>query len=495
MANHMRKASRTVSLLLLACLLPGLASCSESAAENGGETEPAADQTPTVGAEVTPAEAEETEPDIYADLPTGSYGGADFGLLQYEETSAATCTICVEELNGEAVNDAIFQRTVNVNERLDVNIAFEKTSLANVNTSMSSNITAGDDTVQAFWQHSTNSVTNFLVKGYLLDQNTIPGLDFSNPWWNDNAMDSLRLNTKTFLSFGDINYYLFDFQSIIIANTPRIVDYNMADPYTLVREGEWTIDAFLGMVKESARDLNGDGILGGASDLIGFTGFPTATELGFTHAADVELFSRDGDGNIVYDGVSEKYFDVVSRYSAVLGDKTLAEHGGDFLGRFQNGLTMFTSCSVGGLSTMREVEFDYAVLPFPKYDAEQDGYISFITNQIQPMLIPITVADTERAGVVLENIAAESYKLVRERYFEELVNYKYVRDQDAIDILRMLYGGNGRFEIGHIYNWGGVEGTICAGLDGAGETFVSSMQKIEKILLKSMEKTMEKISD
>ena len=494
MANHMRKANRTAAILL-ACLLFVLASCSEKAAEDGGETE--VSQTPAAVSETpeaVPAEEEE-EPDLYADLPSGSYGGADFGLLQYEETSAATCTVCVEELTGEAVNDAIFQRTVNVSERLDVNFAYEKNSLADVNRIMSANITAGDDSVQAFWQHSTNCVTNFLVKGYLLDQNTIPAFNFENPWWNGNAMDSLRLNAKTFFSFGDINYYLFDFQSIIIANTPRITDYNMADPYTLVREGEWTIDAFLGMVKESARDLNGDGALGGSEDLLGFTGYPTATELGFTHAADVELFSRDEAGNIVYDGVSEKYFDVVSRYSAVLGDKTLAEHGGDFLGRFRNGLSMFTSCSVGGLSTMRDVEFDYAVLPFPKYDAAQDGYISFISNQIQPMMIPITVADTERAGVVLENLAAESYKLVRERYFEELVNYKYVRDENAIDILRMLYGGNGRFEIGHVYNWGGVETTICAGLDGAGETFVSSMQKIEKVLTKSMNKTMEAISD
>ena len=486
--NTTRAASFLLAILLLS-------SCSGSAAEDGGETEPTAVQTPTVGAEDTPAAAEETEPDIYADLPTGSYGGAGFGLLQYEETSAATSTLCVEELNGEAVNDAIFQRTVNVSERLDVTIDYEKNSLADVNRIMDANITAGDDSVQAFWQHSTNGVTNFLIKGYLMDQNTMPGLDFSNPWWNNNAMDSLRLNAKTYLSFGDINYYLFDFQSIIIANSPRIVDYNMADPYTLVREGEWTIDAFLGMIKDSARDLDGDGALGSSSDLIGFTGYPTATELGFTHAADVELFSRDADGSIVYDGVSEKYFDVVSRYSAVLGNKTLAEHGGDFLGRFRNGLTMFTSCSVGQLSTMRDVEFDYAVLPFPKYDVEQDGYISFITNQIQPMLIPITVADTERAGVVLENLAAESHRLVREKYFEELVNYKYVRDQDAIDILQMLYGGNGRFEIGHVYNWGGVETTICTGLDGAGDSFISSMERIEKILLKSMQKTMEKISD
>lgn len=487
----MKKTER-VLVLLLALLMTALPACSEKAAEEpAGETDTPVQSQPSAEEEDASAE---TEPDIYAVLPEASYGGADFGLLQYEETSAATSTVCVEELNGEAVNDALFQRTVNVSERLGVNINFQKTSLAEVNSIMSNSVTAGDDTWQAFWQHSTNTVSNFLVKGYLLDLNNVSGFDFDNPWWSRNAMESLRLNERTYMAFGDINYYLFDFQSIIICNLPMITDYNLADPYTLVQEGDWTIDTFLSLVKESARDLDGDGTLGGAGDMLGFTGYPTATELGFTHAADVEMFSRSADGSIVYDGVSEKYFDVVSRYSAVFGDKNYAVHGGDYLGRFRDGLTMFTSCSVGELSTMRDVEFDYAVLPFPKYDAEQEGYISFITNQMQPMVIPITVSDTDRAGVVLENLCGESHKLVREKYFDELVNFKYVRDQNAIDILHMLYGGDARFEIGHVYNWGQVENTIVAALDGKGDTFISSMQRMEKTLSKSMQKTMDAIT-
>ena len=486
-----RNTARALSLLL--ALLLVFAACGESAENTDAPADVGGTDVQTPSAE-TSAE-EETEPDLYVNLPAADYGGADFPLLQYEETSAATSTICVEELNGEAVNDAIYQRTLNVNDRFGINIVFDKTSLADVTSTMSASIPAGDDHYQAFWQHSTTAVTNFLQKGYVLNLNDISGFDFSAPWWNQNAMDSIRLNDRTYMAFGDINYYLFDFQSIIICNKPFVMNHGMTDPYEFVQEGEWTIDKFLSMVKEGAEDLNGNGQLGDAEDRIGFTGYKTATELGFTHAADVELFSRGADGSIVYDGVSEKYFDVVSRYSEVLGDKTLAEHNGDFAGRFRSDLTLFTSFTVGGLSVMRDTEFDYYVLPFPKYDAEQEKYISFITNQIQPMMIPITVADTERAGVVLENLCAESHKLVRECYFEELVNYKYVRDAEAISILRMLYASDARFEIGHIYNWGGIEGTITAGLTGEAGTFVSAMTRIEKVMAKSMQKTMDAISN
>ncbi len=490
----MKKKRMTRALSLLAALLMLiLTACGESAENTDAKPDggtPAA-QTP---AEQAPAE-EETEPDLYADLPTADYGGADFPLLQYEETAAATSTICVEEMNGESVNDAIYQRTLNVSDRLGVKIVFDKTSLSDVTSIMSTSIPAGDDYYQAFWQHSTTAVTNFLQKDYVMQLNDIPAFDFSAPWWNRNAMDSIRLNDRIYMAFGDINYYLFDFQSIIICNKPFVTNHGMTDPYELVREGEWTIDTFLSMVREGAEDLDGNGQLGDAQDRVGFTGYKTATELGFTHAADVELFSRGEDGSVVYDGVSEKYYDVVSRYSEVLGDKSFAEHNGDFAGRFRSDLTLFTSFTVGGLSVMRETEFDYYVLPFPKYDAAQENYISFITNQIQPMMIPITVADTERAGVVLENLCAESHKLVRECYFEELVNFKYVRDAEAISILRMLYSSDARFEIGHIYNWSGIEGTITAGLTGDAGTFMSTMKKMEKVMAKSMQKTLDAISD
>ena len=148
--------SLTLALLLL---LPAFAACGENK-ENSDAPADAPVDAGTPSAE-SPAE-EETEPDLYRDLPAGDYGGADFALLQYEETSAATSTVCVEELNGEAVNDAIYQRTLNVNERLGVNIVFEKTSLSAVNSIMSTSITAGDDFYQVFGNENVMQVTTII---------------------------------------------------------------------------------------------------------------------------------------------------------------------------------------------------------------------------------------------------------------------------------------------------------------------------------------------
>ena len=461
-----------------AALLAALAMFGASAAacgENGDK--PASDTPQTEAAAGGETAGEETE--AASPLPSGDYGGYEFNLLQYEETAAATSTICVEELNGDIMNDAIYERTQNVEERLNVKIVFTNTSLDSVNSMMKNCVVAGDDVYQAFWQHSTTGVDNFLIQGYLIDQNKISELDFSQPWWNDNANNSLRLNDKTFLSFGDINYYLFDFQCMLLYNKPMLRDLILDDPYQLVNDGKWTADVFLSMVPAAASDLNGDGKLGTKEDRVGMVGHNTATYYGFMHGADAELFSRSEDGIVKYNGVSDKYFEVLSKYSNVFSDKANCETNGDFEGRFKNGMSLFWASTVGSLSHLRETEFDHGIVPFPKYDEKQPEYISYISNMIQPMMIPATVRDTSRCGTVLENFAAESYAHVRDKYFNVLVESKYVRDEQSVENLRMIYSSDTRFEIEHIYFYSaGVQDRVAEAISGKAGNFVSGMEKI-----------------
>lgn len=481
---------RAAALIAAAALCASVfAACGE---DSGSGAAPAAQTTSQAGES---APAGETEPEGPA-LPTGDYGGYEFNLLQYEETAAATSTICVEELNGDIMNDAIYERTQAVEERLNVKIVFTKTSLDSVNTMMRNCVTAGDDIYQAFWQHSTNGVDNFLMQGYLIDQNTISELDFTQPWWNDNAMNSLRLNEKTYLSFGDINYYLFDFQSILLFNKPLLETLMLSDPYQLVNDGKWTVDELLSMVSAAPADLNGDGALGKKEDRVGMVGFKTATYFAFMHGADAELFSRDENGVLRYDGVSNKYYEVLSKYSNVFGEKANCESNGDSEGRFKNSLTLFWSSTVGGLSVLRETEFDHGVVPFPKYDESQTEYISFITNQMQPTMIPVTVSDPSRCGTVLENLAAESYSHVRDKYFNVLVESKYVRDEQSVENLRMIYSGDARFEIEHIFFYSaGVQDKVADAIGGKADKFVSSMEKLAPKLEKRMTEVLDFISD
>lgn len=53
-----------------------------------------------------------TEPDIYADLPTGSYSGFQFDILTSPVSWTAYENMCVEVESGEPVEDEIYYRNI-----------------------------------------------------------------------------------------------------------------------------------------------------------------------------------------------------------------------------------------------------------------------------------------------------------------------------------------------------------------------------------------------
>ena len=143
---------------------------------------------------------------------------------------------------------------------------------------------------------------------------------------------------------------------------------------------------------------------------------------------------------------------------------------------------------------MRDLEFDYGIVPFPKYDENQPEYISYVTDQMQPISIPVTVSDTELVGAVLENMAAESYMRVRENYFQNLVESKYLRDNESVEILRMLFAGDIRFEIEGIYGWGKVNEKIWNSIGGKADKFMSDMEAQLPVLESAMAVSLEAVS-
>ncbi|MHB1152584.1 MAG: hypothetical protein ACYCWE_06575 [Eubacteriales bacterium] len=450
-----------------------------------------------VTAETTPAATEEItmseEEKAYAGLAAEDVGGYEFTILQYLETAASTTTVCVEELNGETLNDVIYNRTQTVNDRLNVNIQIMLETVGNVNTKLKSAVIAGDDIYDVVWQHSSNMISNFLVNRYLLNMNTIQSFDFSNPWWNKSAIEAISIGPAVYLAFGDISFYLYDFHSILAFNSKIIEDYTLNEPYELVNAGTWTADKFKEMVKQVSADLDGDGTISNKTDMLGFTGRPDSTIYGFLHAADVSLFKKDSDNYIVFEGINQTYFDVLSSYSEVLGDKTLAFNNFDekFITNFPTDRFLFTSCGVGELSALRDMESSYGVIPFPKRDDAQENYISFVTDQIQPMGVPITASDAERTGIILENLAAESRRQARDVYFDVMLNYKYVRDEISIEMLRLIYSSETRFEIENMYGWSSIAAKVVSSLSGSADKFISDAEKLTPALITAIEKTNE----
>lgn len=81
-----------------------------------------------------------------------------------------------------------------------------------------------------------------------------------------------------------------------------------------------------------------------------------------------------------------------------------------------------------------------------------------VVNYASSLGIPTTTPNIEQTCVILENLAAYSYKLVRYEYYDVVVQGRTVRDNDSIEMLDIIFGhtelGKTRIEIDMLYSLG-----------------------------------------
>lgn len=177
---------RICILLLAAALLTGCG--------NGGtvETDKTADTAGSADIETESETLSEAE-QIAASLPTGDYGGYEFAMLNNESNFAYT-QMCAEELTGEGINDAIYNRNNTVADRLNVKLTENRIGYAEVTSTMKSAVAAGDPTYSCFWNES-QFVAPFAIDGSLWNVKDITALSLDKPWWDAGAMADLTLGT------------------------------------------------------------------------------------------------------------------------------------------------------------------------------------------------------------------------------------------------------------------------------------------------------------
>ena len=107
---------------------------------------------------------------------------------------------------------------------------------------------------------------------------------------------------------------------------------------------------------------------------------------------------------------------------------------------------------------VRRSEFEYGIIPLPKFDTDQDLYVSNVYRAASSCGIPATSPELDRTCVILENLSAYSYKLLKHEYYEVVVQGRTVRDNDSIEMLDIIFGhtelGVTRFEIDGVYTLG-----------------------------------------
>lgn len=488
---------RTLSLILAALLL-AFTACSESP-DNADETQPVS----TPAAENTTPGAEDAVPEETAEsfdpgLPERDFGGRTFTFMTKNSATWSDwkeSSIWSEGMNGEVLNDAVFERNNYVAETYNVELAEYGPDSGKLSSEAANAVTAGDATYDVIMP-PLNVAGELLKKGYLLDLTQVNNMNLEQKWWDERSIADLSIAHKLYMVSGDLSTLNHDATWCTMINLQLIADYDLKKPYEYVANDEWNFDTYKTMCSTASRDLDGDGDFDSDDAIANLTQNENATAMLVTFGyhlidkdeGDLPVFTLDGD---------ERVDDILRNLSAFMNDKTVSlnYHQYGSLGyhllttkMFEENRGLFWITNLQMVIRLREMETDFGIAPCPKYDEAQENYRNVVWFVGSYATVPVSVADPGDSGFILEALAAKSREILRPAYYEVALSMKYLRDEESITMLDLVID-NRAYELEHAFSFGAsgaVENIVLNGKDPA-STFATSRKMIDKMISKAVD--------
>jgi hypothetical protein len=428
-------------MLVLALILSLLIACGDQGGNsdntnNAGEAPDAAEDS---------VESEETTEDPFAryadELGEHDFGGADF-IIQTFENQNVHNRVETEEETGDLINDALFRRNRIIEERFNVNMVealvpdFDNARTRRV-------ILAGDSSAfDLIIERCPDGLVNW-QEGLVFSYDDIPYIDLSKPYWNQSANRTLTLANNQYVAIGAASFSTYEIAHAILFNKEMIQDFNLEDPYVLVRDGIWTFDKMLELMRPVIHDLNGDGVMD-ENDRFGYVAHPKQVLPSFWIAADTFSVGKD-ENDIPYLAVgNERFMTAFNKTFEILWDSGAYFMGGGgadvpewAVDMFANDQSLFIDTTFFAIERMRAMETDFGIIPYPKLNEAQANYVSRIEYYFTTQA-PIISQNIERAGVMLEALNSYSARTIIPAFYEVALKTKHARDDDSAEMLDLI---------------------------------------------------------
>ena len=494
---------KLVSVLLSGLLVCSvLFSCGESK-ENADVSSPDAAQNPDNGAAADPASPEsvggEEETVLKDSIPDDlKYDGATIRIFVSNGTGLYEAAYAGQgELTGDVENDAVLERNMTAEERLDISLEYFPDPTGNWDTIASiltRLIMAGDTTYDMYLGNEYGHV-NLLTVGGLQNINDLDNIDWDKPWWNVNYMDEMAIgNNARFFLAGDFIIDTIRSAHSLFFNKDFYRDSfgNSEEMYDWVLDGTWTIDKLAATAEAAYVDLNNNG-QSDPDDRLGYITYLAAASVDpFAYLGDVPYSVHDENGYIVLNLMSDQ--------AVTLGEKVVSffhQPGSVFQMStnvsgtvFKEGRSLFLGLqTLGTAQWYRDMENDYGFLPYPKLDETQKAYHSLVADNALIGSIPSTSLNLDKIGAVLEVLSSETWRTVMPAWYETSLKIKYSRDDVAAQIIDIIHDSTTTNFIYAFSNPLSGTGQIMREMVGSNNTdYASAVARKEKVSKKSLEK-------
>jgi len=472
-------------LCLIATILTTLLACSDNSNSS------------TVNVADTTTFAEETDDGLYHDdVPTVNYDGYVFRVYSRDDVWF-NGNITVEAQTGEVINDAIFIRNAKVCDRFNIQI----TETVHTDTELArATVLANEDAYDMINARCTAALS-MAVEGLLFTVEDLPYVDLSKPYWDQKLTDDVNLGPNKYFAVGDLNLTFYDYTSVLLFNKQLVEDNSIENPYQIVYENRWTFDKLKELAMGITTDLNGDLKLD-QNDLYGIIGTPNFVGYTLTLAAGVKSINKDENNYPVYElDTDERFIEVFNKVFEIMWDSntwfrtTITDQiSPTFISMFKNNQALFFSTNFFNVPSLRDMDTEFGILPFPKYNEKQEKYITRISF-FDMFTVPITVSDLNRTSAIIEVLNCESGNIVIPAYYDISLKTKYARDNDSAGMLDLIMEYR-VVDLGDTIWVGEIrDGWLAAMYQNNNRNIASTAKKYTKLMTKTIEKVVTSLED
>ncbi len=449
--------------------------------------------------EATQAETTETADNDFEAIFKNKLDGETIAFIYQADyyLGENECEISYElsDIEGDVLKEAVYQRARYVEENLNVKISAVITNAAKYPSAITNLVASGDSSIDAIaaYKRTTNELA---AKGNFYNLRTIGTLNLDKNRWdqNFNRYYSYDNGKQQYIATGDILYNDNYTNEILYFNKKLIDDYTLESPYNLVRKGSWTVDEMSSLITEIRHDINGDGKFdtedqwglscnsGALATMLANFGMPSVT------------VTADGQYVLTADILGETYYTAAQKIWETIiksPDTLLVENmGNDYKKRSDmaaNSQFLFWSSAIGSISNFRNVsEFDFGLLPYPKYNENQEQYLTVSSPWAAVIAVSAVTAQPDQTGIVLDALAASATDMLVPVAIEKQIITKATRDDDSIEMLKISFN-NMSYDLLTDNNWSDFYNMTCGISTADSFNLISKLKSIHSSIIKALD--------
>jgi len=449
-----------------------------------------------------------SEARILPNLPDADFNGHSFSILTFGVAGSyewENVDLHSEEETGDTIGDAVFKRNQIVEEKYNFKLNQVHRYDDAFRSALRNEISASTNEYDLISPRVIDSA-GFMQSGYFMNlfSPEIEYLDLEKPWYNQQGIKEMSIDNKLFIILSDTLLSDNNATCITIFNKQIAQDNGLEDPYSLVREGKWTVGKLYEMAKATSRDLNGDGAMEAAVDQFGYLCWGDAM-ITYLHSAGQRLVSKDENdlpflafNNPQTYAAMDKVMDLLYDESVTGNVQKPAFSGVAFEEVFGSNRAAFGWVRLYMIPMLRGMDADFGILPIPKINESPDTvyYSTVNVHTACSLAIPVTSAGSseilDRTTIIMEALAAESKYTLTPAYYDISLRTKHVRDDESSEMLDIILE-NRVLDIGDVYNFADFGIEFYRRAIANDRNLVSFYEKYESRVNKEIEKLIDKI--